>query len=144
MKHMNCLALILTLLMGSVAIAAEDNVMNELVPTGRLRVGVAYAPASTPVFVVRDAAGGVHGIPSDIGNALAKVLGVPIEIIAAATTAELTEAVAAGMLDIAFMPADDERRKRFDFSPPYFVIESTFLAAGSSDIKTLGDVDRPE
>lgn len=144
MKIIKLVALILTLLVYSVASAAGDDVMKELVPTGKLRVGVAYAPAPTPVFVAKDAAGNVHGIPSDIGNALARVLGVPIEFIAAATTAELTEAVAAGTLDIAFMPADDERRKRFDFSPPYFVIESTFLAAGSSDIKTMADVDRPE
>jgi polar amino acid transport system substrate-binding protein len=50
----------------------------------------------------------------------------------------------AGSIDIAFMPADDARRKRVDFSPPYFVIECTYLVAAGSDIKTLGDVDRPE
>jgi polar amino acid transport system substrate-binding protein len=42
------------------------------------------------------------------------------------------------------MPADDERRKRLDFSPPYFVIESTFLAAASSGIQTIAEVNRPD
>ena len=42
------------------------------------------------------------------------------------------------------MPADDERRTRVDFSPPYFVIESTYLVTGRSAIKTLADVDRRE
>jgi polar amino acid transport system substrate-binding protein len=136
--------LILGLSIGNSATAAEDNVMKELVPTGKLRVGVAYAPAPTPIFVTKDMAGDVHGVPRDLGAALAKALGVPMEMVVAATTGELTEACSAGTIDIGFMPADDERRKRLDFSPPYFVIESTFLAAGNSDIKTLGDVDQPD
>jgi polar amino acid transport system substrate-binding protein len=120
------------------------NVMRELVPTGKLRVGVAFAPAPTPIFVVKDAAGDVHGVPRDLGAALAKALGVPVEFVVAATTGELTDACSAGAIDIGFMPADDERRSRVDFSPPYFMIECTYLAAGSSDIKTLADVDRPQ
>jgi polar amino acid transport system substrate-binding protein len=120
------------------------NVMRELVPTGKLRVGVAFAPAPTPIFVVKDAAGDVHGVPRDLGAALAKALSVPVEFVVAATTGELTDACSAGAIDIGFMPADDERRSRVDFSPPYFMIECTYLAAGSSDIKTLADVDRPQ
>src|SRR5258708_71234 len=115
--------------------------MNELVPTGKLRVGVAYAPAPTPVFVARDSDGNVRGVPRDIGAALANALGVPIELVVAATTGELTDACSSGAIDVGFMPADDERRQRVDFSPPYFVIESTYLAAGASDIRTLEDVD---
>jgi polar amino acid transport system substrate-binding protein len=123
--------------------ATEDEVMKELAPTGKLRVGVAYAPEPTPVFVAKDARGEVHGVPLDLGTALAKTLGVPSEIVVAATTGELTDALSSGAIDIGFMPADAERRKRVDFSPAYFVIESTYLAVGS-DIKTLADVDRPE
>jgi hypothetical protein len=69
----------LALSMGTSAAAAEDNVMKELVPTGKLRVGVAYAPSPTPIFVAKDAAGNVRGVPRDLGNALAKTLGVPVE-----------------------------------------------------------------
>jgi len=118
--------------------------MQELVPTGKLRVGVAYAPSPTPVFVAKDVNGTVRGVPLDIGTALAKALGVPVELIVAATTGELTDACSAGAIDVGFMPADDERRQRVDFSTPYFVIESTYLASGATDIKTLGDVDRPD
>jgi polar amino acid transport system substrate-binding protein len=42
------------------------------------------------------------------------------------------------------MPADDERRQRLDFSPPYFIIESTYLVAPSSDIKSIADADRAD
>jgi polar amino acid transport system substrate-binding protein len=117
--------------------------MKELLPTGKLRVGVAYAPAPTPVFVAKNARGEVYGVPLDLGTALAKALGVPSEIVVAATTGELTDALSSGAIDVSFMPADAERRKRVDFSPAYFVIESTYLAVGS-DINTLADVDRPE
>jgi polar amino acid transport system substrate-binding protein len=117
--------------------------MKELAPTGRLRIGVAYAPAPTPVFVAKDARGEVHGVPLDLGTALATELGVPSEIRVAATNGELTDALSSGTIDVGFMPADSERRKRVDFSPAYFVIESTYLALGS-DIKTMADVDRPE
>jgi polar amino acid transport system substrate-binding protein len=116
-------------------------VKKELVPTGKLRIGVAYAPAPTPVFVAKDARGEVHGVPLDLGTALAKSLGVPSEITVAATTGELTDALSSGAIDVAFMPADAERRTRVDFSPAYFIIECTYLALGS-DIKTLADVDR--
>jgi polar amino acid transport system substrate-binding protein len=124
--------------------AVEDNVMKQLVPTGKLRVGVAYAPAPTPIFVAKNAAGDFHGVPRDLGTAMAKALGVPIEMVVAATTGELTDALTSGKIDIGFMPADDARRLRVDFSPPYFVIESTYLVAGNAGIKTLAEVDRPE
>lgn len=124
--------------------ANDADVMKQLAPTGKLRVGIAYAPKPTPIFAAKDAAGEVRGVPRDLGDALAKSLGVPVELTAAATTNELTDKIVAGDLDIGFMPADDERRKRVDFSPPYFVIESTFLAAGNTDIKTSADVDKPE
>src|SRR5262249_8189823 len=108
------------------------------------RVGVAYAPAPTPIFVIKDAGGDVHGVPRDLGIALAKALGVEAVLAVKATTGELTDALTAGAIDIAFMPADDARRQRVGFSPPYFMIESTYLVAGPTDIRTLADVDRPD
>jgi polar amino acid transport system substrate-binding protein len=144
MKAVALFGLMLVLSIGARPAPAADNLMKELVPTGRLRVGVAYASSSTPILVAKDAAGDVRGVPRDLGAALAKALGVPIEVVAMATTGELTEACSAGAIDVGFMPADDERRKRLDFSPPYFVIEDTYLASGLSNIKTIEDVDRPE
>jgi polar amino acid transport system substrate-binding protein len=51
-------------------------------------------------------------------------------------------ALSSGAIDIGFMPADDDRRKRVDFSEPYFVIECTYLVVGEPDVKTIADVDR--
>jgi polar amino acid transport system substrate-binding protein len=124
------------------AAAAERAVVEQLAPTGTLRIGVAYAPTATPVFAVKDAAGELHGVPRDLGAPLAQELGIPFAIVAAPNTGELTEGVSAATVDIGFMPVDDERRRRLDFSPPYFTIESTYLASGLSDIRTLPEVDR--
>lgn len=120
----------------------QDPLATELFPTGRLRVGVAYAPRPTPIFVARAADGTYQGVPLDLGQALAQSLGVPIEVVAAATTAELTQACLSGAIDLGFMPADEARREHLDFSPPYFVIESTFLVAGPTGLASLADVDR--
>jgi polar amino acid transport system substrate-binding protein len=144
MKVATLLGLILVLSIGTGTLAVGDDVMKQLVPTGKLRVGIAYAPAPTPIFVAKDAAGDVHGVPRDLGDALAKALGVPVQMVIVATTAELTDACSSGAIDVGFMPTDDERRTRVDFSPPYFVIESTYLVAGLSAIKTFADVDRRE
>ena len=122
----------------------DSQLAEQLTPTGTLRIGVAYAPRPTPLFVARADEGGYRGVPIDLGRVLAQELGVPLEISAAATTGELTERCLSGAIDLGFMPADDERRKRLDFSPPYFVIESTFLAAPGTGIATLAEVDRAD
>ena len=115
--------------------------LRELVPAGKLRVGVAYAPAPTPLFVTKDQAGEAHGVARDLGLALGKALDVPVELFVAPTTSEVTNALASGLIDIGFMPADEDRRKRVDSSPSYFVIESTYLVADNPGIKTIADVD---
>jgi polar amino acid transport system substrate-binding protein len=71
-KVATLVGLMLVLSISTGAPAVEDNVMKQLVPTGKLRVSVACAPASTPIFIAKDAAGDVHGVPRDSGSALAR------------------------------------------------------------------------
>jgi polar amino acid transport system substrate-binding protein len=117
--------------------------MNELIPTGKLRVGLAVAPALSALFVVKDKDGTPRGVPVDLANELATQLGVPVEFMLAPNTGELTDALEAGTIDVSFMPVDDERRKRIDFGPIYFLVESTYLATEVSGIKSVEEVDRP-
>lgn len=131
-------------LTNSAASAAESEVIEQLVPTGKLRVGIAYAPNPTPLFAARTASGEYRGVPRDIGEALGQSLGVPVEFVVTATTGELTEACVSGAIDVGFMPEDAERRKRLDFSPSYFVIESTYLASEASGIRSMTEIDRPD
>lgn len=117
---------------------------NEIAPTGKLRVGVVFAPAATAFFVVKDASGAPRGVTVDLGNALAQKLGLPIEVVVLPNSGEVTDRLSAGGLDVAFMPVDEERRKRVDFGTAYCLVESTYLVRGDSDIATLADVDRPQ
>jgi polar amino acid transport system substrate-binding protein len=116
--------------------------VKELAPTGKLRVGVVEAPVATAFFVTKDAAGRPHGVTVDLAEELAAKLGVPVELTVAPNSGEVTEATSSGALDVSFMPVDDERRKKLDFGPSYYLGESTYLARPGSDIKTLADVDR--
>jgi len=117
--------------------------VKELIPTGRLRVGVAAAPSPSPLFVVNDKDGQPRGVTVDLGNELAGELGVAAEFTVAPNTGELVDALEAGRIDVSFMPVDEERRKRIDFGPVYFLVESTYMVTDASGIKTVDEVDRP-
>ena len=82
--------------------------MNELIPTGKLRVGVAFAPSPSPLFVVKDAGGTPRGVTVDLANELANELGVPVELMVAPNTGELVDALEAETIDVSFMPVDEE------------------------------------
>jgi polar amino acid transport system substrate-binding protein len=126
----------------SAATAGLESAEKELAPTGKLRVGVAFAPAATAFFVTKDANGAPHGVTADLGAALAKKLGVPVEYTVMRNSGELTDALSSGAIDVTFMPADEERKQRVAFGPAYFLIGGTFLVSPSSTIKTIAEVDR--
>jgi polar amino acid transport system substrate-binding protein len=116
--------------------------MKDLIPTGRLRVGVAFAPSPSPLFVLKDTDGTPRGVTADLASALGRKLGVPVEFMVAPNTGQLTDAVEAGTIDVSFMPMDDERRKRIDFGPAYFLVESTYMVTAASGITKVEQVDR--
>ena len=117
--------------------------MSGLASNGKLRIGVASAPSASPLFIVKDADGAPRGVTVDLGHALAKELGVAAEFMVAPNTGELTDALEAGRIDVSFMPVDDERKKRIDFGPVYFQVESTYMVTQASGISTVNEVDRP-
>jgi len=122
--------------------ANDEATMKELATTGKLRVGVVAAPSMSAFFVTKDAAGQPRGVTADLGAALAKKLGVPVEFMVAPNSGEVTDAVSTGAIDVAFMPVDEERKKRIEFGPAYFVVQSTYLVTAASGIRTLAEVDR--
>jgi polar amino acid transport system substrate-binding protein len=117
--------------------------MNELIPTGKLRAGVAFAPSPTPLFVLKDAGGSARGVTVDLANALGQKLGVPVEFLVAPNTGQLTDELESGRIDVSFMPVDEERRRRIDFGPIYFQVESTYMVTAASGITHVDQVDRP-
>jgi polar amino acid transport system substrate-binding protein len=117
--------------------------VKELIPTGKLRVGVVFAPAPSAFFVVKGANGEPRGVTVDLANELGQQLGAPVEFMVAPNSGLVTDATASGAIDVAFMPVDEERKARVDFGPAYYLIESTYMVTGASGIRTVAEVDRP-
>src|SRR5712691_8296561 len=113
----------------------------EICPTGKLRVGVVYAPAQTAIFVVLDGSGAPHGVAVDVSIELARKIGIPVEFVVAPNTGEATDAMVSGKIDISFMPVDDERKKRIDFGPAYVLVDSTYMATATSGICKIAEID---
>jgi polar amino acid transport system substrate-binding protein len=70
-------------------------------------------------------------------------LKLPVALKVFANSGQVTDAVACGECDVAFMPQDAERAKRVDFGPAYYRIESTYLVPAGSTIASIEEVNRP-
>jgi polar amino acid transport system substrate-binding protein len=120
----------------------DDEMSKQLVPTGKLRVGLVYAPSMSAFFVVKDENGKPRGVTADIADALGKALNVPVDYVLFPNSGLATDATESGAVDVSFMPVDEERKKRIAFGPNYVMIESTYMATGASGAKTVAEVDR--
>jgi hypothetical protein len=92
----------------------DGAVLKEIAPTGKLRFGIVFAPQPSTFFVTRLPSGEGRGVTVELANALGRALGVPVEFFLVPNSGEVTEALTAGRIDAAFMPADDERRRGVD------------------------------
>jgi len=122
--------------------AANENAMKELAPTGKLRVGIVFAPVMSTFFVIKDETGKPKGVTVDIGAALGKKLNLPVEFVLYPNSGQVTDAVESGAVDVGFMPVDEQRRKRLAIGPDYVRAESTYMVTAASGAKTVEDVDK--
>jgi len=123
---------------------ADDAAVKELAPTGKLRLGLALGATIGAGNVMMDAAAGKpRGVAVDLGTALAQKLGVPVEFVTYPNSGALTDAVDSNAWDVAFIPVDEERKKKVAFGSPHIVLQSTYLVAPGSSIQSLAEVDRP-
>jgi polar amino acid transport system substrate-binding protein len=123
------------------ASVADEAARKELAPTGKLRVGVAVAPAPG-AGNVQMVDGRARGIGGDLGFELAKTLGVPVEWVQYANSGALTDGAAAGAWDVAFIPVDAQRKQKVDFGAAHLVLQSTFLVGPKSAAQSHADLDR--
>ena len=135
---------LLALLLGSCASMPSDEARQQLLPTGKLRVGIGVGASPSAFWAVKDpATGQPRGVTVDLANALAQKLNVPLQLVIYPNSGEVVAAGPKGEWEVAFMPEDAERRKLVDFGPAYYISTSTYLARGGSGIQSLADVDRP-
>jgi polar amino acid transport system substrate-binding protein len=117
--------------------------IKQIAPTGTLRGGVVVAPAASAFFAIKDERGNVKGVTVDLIRGFATALKLPLAMQVYDNSGQVTDAVANGDCDLAFMPQDAERAKRVDFGPAYYLIESTYLVPAGSTIKTIAEVNQP-
>jgi polar amino acid transport system substrate-binding protein len=121
-----------------------DETRNELAPQGKLRVAIAVGNAPSAFRAVRDkTTGEPRGVTVSLANDLAQKLGVTLQLVPFESSAALTNAVDAGAWDVAFVPANVERAKVLDFTPPYYLYEAAFLVRQGSRLRTVEQVDKP-
>ena len=141
MKILTICGLMLALLFAA-SVSANESAMKELNPTGKLRVGLVFAPSMSIFFNVKEADGKARGVTADLADALAKKLNVPVEPVLFPNSGLAVDALEAGSVDVAFMPVDEERKQRIAFGPNYVLGESTYMVTAASGAKTVEEVDR--
>jgi polar amino acid transport system substrate-binding protein len=117
-----------------------DVVSQQLTPTGKLRVAIAVAPSPSAQFAIKDGER-FRGVAVTLGEALAKKLGVAAEIVPHKASGEIQNSSADNKWDVAFLPVDDERKKFVDFGNAYHLLQSTFLVAPGSKLRSVKDAD---
>ncbi|HET7764656.1 MAG TPA: ABC transporter substrate-binding protein [Burkholderiales bacterium] len=112
----------------------------ELAPTGKLRAAINFG---NPVLASKDpATGEARGVSVDLSRELARRLGVPLEIVPYAAAGRVVEAVKTGAWDVAYVAIDPQRARDMIQSPPYVVIEGSYLVPAESGIRSNAEVDR--
>ncbi len=116
--------------------------LKQLAPTGKLRGGIVVSPAASAFFAIKDDKGEVRGVTVDLMHAFADALKLPLALQVYENSGQVTDAVASGACDVAFMPRDVTREGKVDFGPAYYFISSTYLVPAGSAIKTIDEVNR--
>jgi polar amino acid transport system substrate-binding protein len=112
----------------------------ELAPTGKLRAAINFG---NPVLASKDpATGEPRGVSVDLSRELAARLGVPLEIVPYAAAGRVVEAARSGAWDVAYVALDPLRGADMVQSPPYVVIEGSYLVPAGSPIRSNAEVDR--
>lgn len=119
---------------------ADAAVMQQLAPTGKLRIAIAVSPSPSAQFAIKD--GDTYkGVAVTLGYALTKKLGVPAQLMPHQASGEIQNSASDNKWDVAFLPVDAERKKFVDFGNAYHLLQSTFLVAPGSKIQSVKDAD---
>jgi polar amino acid transport system substrate-binding protein len=113
---------------------------SEFAPTGTLRVGLNM---SNFLLTRTDAATGKPlGVAHDLGQELARRLGLPVQFVPHPNPGALADAANKNIWDVGFLGAEPQRANEIDFTAAYVEIESTYLVPAGSALKHANEVDR--
>ena len=114
--------------------------IRELAPTGALRAAINFGNA---VLARKDpATGEPKGVSAALARELATRLGLPVRFVPYDAAGKVTAAARTGVWDVAFLAIDPLRAADIAFTPPYVLIEGTYLVRSDSPLRAIGDFDR--
>jgi len=116
------------------------DVVRELAPTGKLRAAINLGNS---VLAQKDANGEIKGVTNDLARELAWRANVPLELVPFEAAGKVFEALKTNAWDIAFLAIEPVRAAEIDFTPPYVLIEGTYMVLADSPLKKIEDVDQP-
>ncbi len=120
--------------------AIPADVMKDLAPTGKLRAAINFGNG---VLAQKGPNGEARGITPDLANALAKRLGVPVELVPFEAAGKVFEGAKAGAWDVGFIAIEPVRAAEIEFTAPYAIIDGTYMVRKDSPLKAVADVDKP-
>ncbi len=115
-------------------------VRSDLAPTGTLRVGINHGNL---VLAQKDPASGeLRGVAVDLARELGRRLDVPVELVQYSSAGQMTDALATGAWDVAFLAREPGRAGEIGFTAPHLLIEGTYLVPAGSPYARAAEVDR--
>ena len=112
-----------------------------LCPTGKLRAAINLG---NPILAnLNPATNQPFGVSVDLAQALAKRLGVELELVVVTGAAKSVSALNDQSADVGFFAIDPLRGAEIAFTAPYVLIEGCYLVPNDSPIQTNADVDKP-
>ena len=115
-------------------------VLGDLASTGSLRAAINLANAA---LVQRDPVSGtLTGVSVDLATELANRLGCQVSFVTYTAAGQVFDALDKDEWDIAFLAVDPQRATKLTFSPPYVMIEGTYVVAASSPFHSVEDLDK--
>lgn len=117
----------------------DSSLQNAFTPAGVLRASINLG---NPVLANRDAASGeLFGVSIDLAREFARRLGVDVELMAVDKAVKSVEAVKGDQADIGFFAIDPARSEGLFFTPPYVLIEGSYLVLESAILQDNAAVD---
>src|SRR3954463_9957033 len=123
----------------AIAQPVPPDALKELAPTGTLRAAINFGNG---VLAQKGADGTPQGISADLSRELARRLGVPLAFVTFEAAGKAFEAAKANAVDVLFVAIEPVRAAEVEFSPPYVLIEGTYLVPQDSALLEIGDVDK--
>ena len=119
---------------------ATPDILQAFAPTGKLCASINLG---NPILANKNPqTDEPFGVSIDLANALAKQLGVGIELVVFDAAGKSVEAVRGEQADIGFFAIDPLRGEGIAFTAPYVLIEGAYMVPETSSIRANEEVDR--